>query len=538
MNRAPPVPELVPSDGLRCVWSRGAARGPFQVSQRQYPGIHRWSADGERLWTKAAGAEWTEWDASTGQRLRRARVPDNLAWPGLDPEQVARLLPLRQGGRPERKLLAKSRDLRRAVTASYPDGKSGDLRDVADASLVASLDAAMPFAFSPDGTRLVGRAWSPSGLCVFRADDGELLTSLPLSDPAIGELATFVWAPGGELLIAAALPGRRQDKLICYHVDHQKLLWEEPGAFRRIEVSADGSRAAGLTLDGGVRVWEIATGRVLRAVAQAELPKGPLVCGEPDTLSLLDRLATHPVVFEQLSPVRSIRAFAAGSKAVVDERIIRTDTGEELANERVPWAGPDDARCAEAAAATWGQPSASVRAVSDDGALVLFLLSRNDEWIPDPDAGSVYRSDVSVGMWNDRAGKWLWETDASPAEFTLGYLRDQGSFAFSWNQRGVFVRAAGTLSTTLYDTLTGRVRAVEPGDHPPAPACVAVHPSGVWAIGFRGSVVELRDIAADSVLGTIDLAPMDDEPSAASFLGDARSFLLGTEHGRLMRIDF
>jgi hypothetical protein len=453
---------------------------------------------------------------------------------------------VRRDGRPERKLLAVSRDLRRAVTASYPDGTGGELRDAADARLVASLDGVMPFAFSPDGTRLVGRVWSPAGLRVFRADDGQPVTSLPLADPAIGDLAEFAWAPGGELLIAASVAGRREDKILCYHVDYQRLLWEEPGAFRRIEVSADGKRAAGLTLDWGVRVWDLATGRVLRAVPHEELPKGPVVCGEPEVLSLLDRLATHPIVFERLSPVRSIRAFAGGSKAAVDETVIRTDTGEGVAGARVPWTEPDGARCAEAEAATWGQPSASVRAVSEDGSLVLFILSRNPEWVPDPDAGSVFHSDVSVGLWDDRAGKWLWETADSPAEFTLGYLRDQGSFAFSWDERGVFVRAAGKLATTLYDVRTGEVRTTQSGDHPPAPARVrargasplAANRSGVWAVTARGPVAELWEIAADTVLGAIDLGALDDEPSAAAFLGEDRSIILGTAHGRSMRFDF
>ena len=90
---------------------------------------------------------------------------------------------------------------------------------------------------------------------------------------------------------------------------------------------------------------------------------------------------------------------------------IDTSSGLEV-TDKPPWRDTDAAVARAVAALAEPAPAASMRAVSSDGHLLLFVLGRNPSESWDPDAGTLTSYDVTVALWDDVARAWRWETSS------------------------------------------------------------------------------------------------------------------------------
>jgi hypothetical protein len=226
------------------------------------------------------------------------------------------------------------------------------------------------------------------------------------------------------------------------------------------------------------------------------------------------------------------------------ELIVDAETGLAAPDDRVPWV-PLDEEIARARAHK-AVDQASLRAVSRDGALLFFVLGRNWTERPDPDAGTVVSCDATLGLWDARAGAWRWETAATPDEMGCGsWLFEQGGFEMTFDESGIFGRVELRRTAKVYDVATGALRQARTGDFLPAPSrrdgdapvrIVAADAARTRAVGLRGSVVEVWDLADGRVVDTVDLGP-GDEPSAATILEPASAIVVGTAGGQLLRLD-
>ena len=264
---------LLSRPNVRCVWARVPPRAPFQVSDAESPATYRWSADGNKLWTcpERPGAEWSQWDRQTGDRLRRARVPDDVALRFLPPEVATALVGRKPNGRAAHTILSCSPDLRRVVLADSHGEGYGKLCNVADGSLLATLSGmTRPFAFSVDGEKLVAPALGKRALLIVSAKDGAPIAEVPFTE-SLSSLTEASWAPGGELLFNIQVPGHDDDRLLCFSVDQQRTLWSETGYFPSMQISPVSHSVAAFTRDGAVRILDIPSGVLIRSIAKEDV---------------------------------------------------------------------------------------------------------------------------------------------------------------------------------------------------------------------------------------------------------------------------
>ena len=226
------------------------------------------------------------------------------------------------------------------------------------------------------------------------------------------------------------------------------------------------------------------------------------------------------------------------------EWVVDAQTGETVPGERVLWV-PTEAEIARARAQK-AVDQASLRAVSRDGSLLVFVLGRGWTESPDPDAGTVVSCDASVGLWDAAAGAWRWETSRTPDEMGVGsWLFEQAGFEWSFDESGVFGRVGGKRTSTLLDVADGALRPVREGDRLPVVMdqegtplhVLAADARRSHAVVARGSVVMACELGPSRLAHAFDLAPLDDRPTAATTLDRGASIVVGTENGRLLRLD-
>jgi hypothetical protein len=253
-----------------------------------------------------------------------------------------------------------------------------------------------------------------------------------------------------------------------------------------------------------------------------------------------------------LERIRSIRAFAEGTRAEVslsrrvsgrehDETLaIETLTGTVVADEAPPWR-PSPDRIARAVS-TKAVDTHSLRAVSADGRLLFFLLGRNERESYDPDVGRLVNYDVTCALWDESEQTWRWDTSRSLPDLGVDtWLFEQARFDFTFDQSGITGRGSGITSSHAHDVATGAVRMLRPGDHVPKPAGIgdgivlAADLARTLVLVARSTTVEVWNVVDDRVAASVDLAPLDDAPTAGAVLSSTGAVLVGTEHGRLLR---
>lgn len=273
---------------------------------------------------------------------------------------------------------------------------------------------------------------------------------------------------------------------------------------------------------------------------------------------LAAQLARHPMGPRTARDhVDGLRTFADGTRAevVVTRRVERgtiasfvertstidTSTGLEVIDPP-PWRDTDAALARAIAGLALPAPAASLRAVSSDGHLLFFVLGRNPNESWDPDAGNLTTYDVTVGLWDDVARVWRWESTSSLAGLGVGtWLLEQASFDFTFDETGIIGRGSRDGSSEAYSVADGKPRPLAPTDRMSRPrslgegVLLAADRAATRALVARSTHVELWDLVSDHVVASLDLAPIDDVATAAAFVTPAGSFVIGTELGRLLR---
>ncbi|HEU0035195.1 MAG TPA: hypothetical protein VFQ53_31435 [Kofleriaceae bacterium] len=509
--------------GLAVRWARGRAAAPFEHPQDW--GGHdslRWNRDATGLWARTQRG-WIQWDAVTGGVRRRAAAPDDL-----EPPFVA--MP------PSYDVLAVARGGTRVVMREYGSKLCDGSR-----TPIAVLDRSYPdarFAFSPDGTRVVGGLGKE--LVVWRADDGTELSRTP--GVALDGAWQIVWASAGVVLVS------RRNDLRAYDVDYQRSMWERPLSVRDLQPTRDGTTVGVRTTDYDVVILDLATGADV-AVPTVRSPL--LLRGEPDPAALMARLIAEPIVLSSVRDrIDAIRPYAGGSRAELDiyrldtssgtlQLAIELATGAVVQDEAVPWRKSKAAIARAVAGLTVDAPA--LRAVSSDGRYMVFVLGRNAYEYSDPDAGTLVSYDVSVGLWDDVEARWRWETSRSPDGVGVGtWLMEQGHFGWTFDETGIWVRGSGATSWQVYDVTDGSLRGYRETDTPAQPrGCdgklLAGDRDRRLAVVQRDSVVELWDVVAAAKLGALDLAAIDDSARTAAIVSPEGDFVVGTELGRILR---
>jgi hypothetical protein len=534
--------------GLALRWMHGEKRAPFQVTLHDSAARLMWNARGTVLWTappQAPSAErrlWSAWDPSTGRRLRRATVPDDTRMRVPDPADVERVVGRDRAGRPERWIVAWSVDASRVLT-SPTHFDSVTLRSL-DGVVDELSDLHRPATFSPDGQRVVAALRGERTLAIVRASDGDLVdfVACPIR---LSSLTSLVWTRRNILVVNCREP-RGEDRLYALSLDEGRVLWDEPGYFVSIAADETDEIAAGIHVDGSVHLWDLASGAPVMRLAKDERPRGPILCGEPDIRAMIAALARRPIAFTAVTPIRSVRHGGGVVEVVRDpprRTLVEASSGEPLAERPMPW-DPLDDREIERALAALARPAdgAQCAAVSADGGFAVFYLRRDEHEVPDPDAGSVWRYDPALALWDRRAASWRWETAEHPEGYVLAFL-DQ--FTLSFDESGLFVRGSSyPTSGTLYDVETGALRLAREGDRPkegpwsaPDVRLLAASRGGLWALAARGARLELWNLEEVAITGTVDFDAADDEPVVAAFVDDGPSFVVGTAYSSVMRFD-
>jgi WD40 repeat protein len=235
--------------------------GPVPVLEwPAHPGacsLLRFSPDGEHLVTGGMDSDLKIWDARTG-RLRRT---------------------FRGGGAP---CLALDLSPDGTLVASANDPTAIRVWNLATGREVARLDhhASPPstLAFSPDGSRLASGGRDQI-LIIWDIETGQPIQEL---NPHGHAITLVRWGTGGHLASAAlgcpyirlhdSANGQELRKLAGYDLEDQydpaspnglRRLWVEDAAF-----SPDGSLIATADFDDTVRVWDSASGYLLKAVQE------------------------------------------------------------------------------------------------------------------------------------------------------------------------------------------------------------------------------------------------------------------------------
>lgn len=525
--------------GLVAVWTHGdTPAAPFEVAHDELPARMVWSGDGKILWTAPRAGLWSAWDPDGGARLRRSYLPEDTRVAVPLPEMVDLVLgPVVRRGQRDRVIVAWSPDAARALTVATH--RTALTLRAADGSVIRELkDCHRPAAFSPDGTRIACTMHGQDPLVVLGVEDGEPIAMTGRGLSLYGNVS-LMWPTNDTLLLSFDDMDRNDHRLLAFSLREARVLWERPG--RWFHIASDGNVVIARDRDDTLVALDLVTGSLVRQVEEARWLQGPLGCGEPDTIALLDRLLARPIRFSQGAHVTGVRV--ARDTVVVfhgwgeNDRVQHLDaaTGAAIDPVPLPWSPPTDAE-KERARAMLRRPADFIdhRLVAPDGSFVLYAVSRNVTEVPDPDAGSVVHADMSLALWDRESQAWRWETTEGPPEYTLTYTADRATFTLGTDSRGILVDVPEYgRSSRLYDVATGNLRPIAYGDVPsfgPCPTALAVSRSGATLIA-EDTRIELRD-GSTWANPAVDFE--DDRAVAAAFLGES-GFVVATARGRVIR---
>jgi WD40 repeat protein len=199
------------------------------------------------IWKDGTDLDVRLYDRETGREIRRLSGP----------EAAVSCLTFSPDGK---RLAANGMGDRKAYVWSTVSGRLVH-------TLAGHNDVVTWITYSPDGRRLLTTSWD-STLCLWDAESGKELRRLPGSPirnfATAWQVATFL--PGGTEVVAGGW-----GCLVILDVETGKLVrafdWSE-GRVSHLSVSPDGKRlltAGADGTDGRVRLWNVATGKLLRA---------------------------------------------------------------------------------------------------------------------------------------------------------------------------------------------------------------------------------------------------------------------------------
>ncbi len=221
-------------------------QAPDQVHQLQGVSALAFRPDGRRLASGGADRTVKIWDAATGKLLRTISAHKHAV------SGVA--------FSPDGRTLASSSWDR---TVKLWDAETGRLLQ----TLTGHTLAATRVAFSPDGQTVATSCWDQK-IRLWNPATGKEVKSLQWKSPPgwVEPLDCVVFHPGGRYLAAAPDRFGGRGDVRVYDLVTDKRLHALPGhiyGIFQVVFSKDGRRIASCSCDGGVKLWDMATGQEL-----------------------------------------------------------------------------------------------------------------------------------------------------------------------------------------------------------------------------------------------------------------------------------
>ncbi len=340
--------------------------------------------------------------------------------------------------------------LERGDVAWSPDGKR--LATLSDAGITVwdARTGKQLQLFKHDIRYMAFIGWSQGRLVAWRYDNsqGQLLdaeTGEPLfSLPEHTALSSWDWLPGGEILAAGVDSGTiSMLDLGVNPQSHPSIDVCERYCIFGLKLSPDGTRVAAETAGEGGRViaWNARTGEQLFTIARPDRTQAEatLMAWSPDDAYLAAAFSNREILIwdgrtgKQLQRLKRVQN--AAQDTILDLAWSR-DGRQLISMSRYAPVTVWDVRTGKA-----------IRALNEHGSWVLSLA-----WSPDGGRLAAGYEDGEVVMWRSPGRQKLWSS-RDPS----GWVR-----SLAWSPDGSKLASAGTNTVTLWESGSGKRRAVWP----------------------------------------------------------------------------
>jgi RNA polymerase sigma factor (sigma-70 family) len=344
--------------------------------------------------------------------------------------------------------------------------------------------------FSPDGRRVATDNGQRS-LLISDARDGKPLRSIEVGLESLWDLA---FSPDGKVVAASGfrLNGERntvENQVALADVATgrilQRLAWDAPASVYKTAYTADGKTLASVSGDGTLRLWDLATAKLVREeqLAGDERFSPEAVVFSPDAAShLLAIQRQNAIDLWDFANVRRVRGFGVGGGNSPTCLVFSPD-GKVLA-------GGVASRGAEIL--LWGV---------NDGALLRRIEIGKDDYIstlafsPDGKVLATVGNGRPLAFFDIATGKRIHIlSEARMASAPLTFSPDGKTLAATGDRQ----------SMHFWDLATGRDRLATPEAHEGDVTALACLPDGKTLVtGSRDRTVRLWDVATGRPTGTL-----------------------------------